>query len=134
MYPHAFLKIGGLILVLMGVLGFFGAIGPTPEQSVFGNIWWFDNAENWAHLIVGIIAIIAAYAISANGQKTLTLVIGIVAVLLGLYSILGYTSFLGANLENPLDSILYILIGAWALVAWKRGDQRSGLPVQSPPM
>jgi len=35
MNPKQFLQIGGIILVLVGILGFF-VIGPTPEKSLFG--------------------------------------------------------------------------------------------------
>jgi len=30
--PQGFLTVGGVVLVLLGVLGFIGVIGPTPEQ------------------------------------------------------------------------------------------------------
>ena len=47
----------------MGVLGFVGLIGPTGQASLFGENWWFDNGENWAHLVLGVVALIAAYAL-----------------------------------------------------------------------
>ena len=126
MTPKAFLQIGGIVLVLVGILGFLGVIGPTPDQSVFGSAWWFDNAENWAHLVIGVVALLAAYSLSSNNQRTLVLVVGIVGVLVGLYSIFN-PSFLGANLENPADTLLHIVVGAWALLAWRgKGMAMSG--------
>ncbi|MEK9147909.1 MAG: hypothetical protein AAB650_00555, partial [Patescibacteria group bacterium] len=57
MNPKQFLQIGGVVLVLVGILGFVGVIGPTAESSLFGGAWWFDNAENWAHLVLGVVAL-----------------------------------------------------------------------------
>lgn len=121
MNSKQFLQIGGAILVLIGILGFVKVIGPTAEQSLFGEWWWFDNAENWAHLVLGVAALVLAYVLGANLQRPVVMILGIVGVLVGLYSLLGYYNFLGANLENPADSVLHIAVGAWALLAsWKR--------------
>ncbi|MBI4132644.1 MAG: hypothetical protein HY473_00895 [Candidatus Sungbacteria bacterium] len=120
MNPKQFLQIGGVVLVLIGVLGFVGLIGPTANQSIFGLAWWFDNAENWAHLVLGIVALAAAYALGANLQRPLVMLLGIVGVLVGLYSVF-YSNLLGANLQNPADTLLHIVVGAWALWAsWKK--------------
>ena len=115
MNPKQFLMIGGGVLVVVALLGFLGVIGPTPETSIFGSTWWFDNGENWAHLIIGVVGIIAAYVLSASMQKPLVVVLGVVGILVGLYSLFISTNFLGANLENPADSLLHLAVGAWAL-------------------
>lgn len=112
-----FLFIGGLILILIAILGFAGIIGPTQEKSIFGDNWWFDNGENWAHLVIGIVGLIAALVLPANLQKLLVIVLGVVAVLVGLYSLIISTDFLGSRLQNPLDTILHLGVGAWALIA-----------------
>jgi len=103
--------------VVVGLVGFFGLIGPTSDQSIFGSIWWFDNGENWAHLVLGVVALLLAFYVSESLQKQVTMVLGVVGLLIGLYSLFGYTSFLGANLQNPADSVLHLAIGAWALWA-----------------
>ena len=121
MNPKQFLQIRGVILVLVGILGFVKVIGPTAEQSLFGEWWWFDNAENWAHLILGIVALVLAYAAGASVQRPVVMILGVVGILVGLYSLFGYYYLLGANLENPADSILHIAVGAWALLAsWRK--------------
>lgn len=125
MNPNQFLKIGGAALVLLGVLGFF-LIGPTADSSIFGSAWWFDSGENYGHLLLGIVALIAAFAIPASAQKTLVMVLGIVGVLVGLYSLFVSTDFLGANLENPADTILHIVVGAWALWASRKQSMMMG--------
>lgn len=116
MNPKQFLTWGGIILVLVGVLGFVGVIGPSAEKSIFGSNWWFDNAENWAHLIIGVVGLIAAFAFPASAQKPLVMLLGIIGVLVGIFSIFNQ-KLGGANLENPADTILHIVVGAWALWA-----------------
>ncbi len=117
MNPKQFLVIGGAVLLLVGVLGYMGVIGSTPEESIFGSTWWFDNAENLAHTVLGLVALIMAFVLPASLQKPLVMVLGIIGVLVGLYSAVVSTAFLGANLENPADTFLHLLVGAWALWA-----------------
>ncbi len=126
MNPKQFLQIGGAVLVLIAVLGFVGVIGPTPEKSIFGEAWWFDGGENWAHLVLGVVGIGASFVLGAGQQKMLVKLLGIIGVLIGLYSLFGYNNFLGANLENPLDSLLHLGVGAWALLAARGGKMMGG--------
>ena len=123
--PEGFLKVGGVVLVLVAILGFIGVIGPSAD-SLFNSWWYFDNAENWAHLVLGIVGLIVAFALPVAAKKGLVVVLGIVGVLVGLYSILGSvpggTSLWGASLQNPADTLLHLVVGAWALVAgFKKG-------------
>lgn len=126
MNPKQFLQIGGVVLVLVGILGFVGLIGSTSDASVFGEAWWFDNGENWAHLILGIVALIAAFALKdASMMKNLVLLVGILGLFFAVYNIFS-TSFLGTNLENPLDLILHLVVGVWALwAAMKKSSSTS---------
>lgn len=129
MNPKQFLLIGGVVLVLVGVLGFVGVIGPTAEESIFGQAWWFDGSENWAHLVLGVVGLIAAFVFPVGLQRLLVMLLGIVGVLVGLYNLYS-TELLGANLENPADLILHLAVGVWALWAsWKKPA-----PVMAPAM
>jgi hypothetical protein len=116
MNSKQFLTLGGIILVLLGILGWF-VIGPTADDSIFGSTWWFDNTENWAHLVLGIIALLAVYFLPETSHKSLTLIVGAIALLVGLYSIMDSTVLWGANLQNPADTILHLVVGAWAIWA-----------------
>lgn len=117
-----------MVLALVGVLGFVGVIGPSAEQSIFGEWWWFDNPENWAHLVLGIVALVLAFAAGPSLQRPVVMLLGIVGVLVGLWSLLGYTMLLGANLENPADSLLHLVVGAWALWAsWRKQPAMAGM-------
>ena len=116
MTPKQFLTIGGAILVLVAILGFVGIIGPSSDKSMFGDAWVFDNYENWAHLVIGVVGLIAAFAASEAVQKPLTIAVGVVALFFGLYNFFS-TTFLGAGLQSPADLILHLIIGVWAIWA-----------------
>ena len=120
MNPKQFLVWGGIVLVLVAILGWVGVIGPTADRSIFGGSWWFDNPENWAHLVLGVVALIAAVALPASGQRPLVMLVGIVGLLVGLWSLFVSTNFLGANLENPADTVLHIVVGIWALLSARK--------------
>lgn len=122
--PKGFLQVGGVVLLVVGLAGYF-IIGPTPQQSIFGEFWWFDNAENIAHTVLGIVGLAAAYTLSSSMQKNLVAVLGVVGVLVGLYNFMG-TELLGANLESPADLVLHLVVGAWALYAAFGGAKATG--------
>ena len=116
MNPKNFLIIGGIVLTVVGVAGFAGIIGPTPETSVFGSFWWFDTAENWAHPVLGIAALLIAFALDPL-RTPITLIVGLLGLAVGVWGFMA-PNLLGANLENPADNILHLAVGLWALVSW----------------
>ncbi|MBI4133282.1 hypothetical protein HY478_01580 [Candidatus Uhrbacteria bacterium] len=131
MNPRQFLLIGGIVLALVGVLGFIGAIGPTTGESIFGSAWWFDNAENWAHLVLGVVALVLL-ATPASVQKPIVALLGIVGLFFAVYNLFS-TSFLGANLERPADLILHLVVGVWALyAAFNKGAAIASAPGSAP--
>lgn len=116
MNPKQFLQIGGVVLVVVGILGFIGVLGPNADRSLFGETWYFDNAENWAHLVIGAVGLIAAYTLGAAQQKMLTQLVGAIALLVAVYNLFSI-SLLGATLQRPLDLILHLAVGVWAMWA-----------------
>lgn len=127
--PKGFLQVGGIVLVAVGILGFV-LVGPSAERSIFQSAWWFNPVENWAHLVLGIVALGAAFLLTdAVSQKWITVVVGAVALLVG---VVGFflpetaPNFFGANLENPLDNILHLVVGAWALWAGLKNPAGAG--------
>jgi len=118
--PKAFLKIGGIILLIVAILGFIGVIGPT-EESLFGPAWYFDEAENTAHFLLGVVALILFHFGSEGVQKSVVQILGVLGILVGLFSLFGPVttgvSLLGAQLQNPADTILHLIVGIWALCA-----------------
>ncbi len=118
MNPKSFLTWGGWILVLVAILGAIGVIGPTSDQSIFGASWYFDAPENWAHLIIGVVGLAAAWWLDAGTQRVLAWVVGIVALVIGLWGFFlsgDAPNFYGANLENPLDNLLHLVVGIWGI-------------------
>lgn len=117
MNSKQFLQVGGAVLLLLGILGYIGIIGPTPDKSLFGPAWWFDNNENLTHTVLGVVGLAAAFYAQPLWQKWLVFVLGVVGVVVGLYSLVVGPALLGANLENPADTLLHLAVGAWALYA-----------------
>mgnify|MGYP001617317185 CR=1 FL=1 len=114
--PKNFLMYGGWVLVILGILGFF-LIGPGTDR-LFGSTWYFDDAENWAHLVLGVVALLLVYLVKNNVlNKWVTILVGLFALVATVSGFFVGTNFLGANLENPLDNILHLVVGAWALVS-----------------
>lgn len=134
MNPKQFLVIGGIVLIVVGILGMANIIGPT-AASLFGENWYFDPAENWAHLVIGIIGVAAAFVLPSTLQRPLVMLFGVVGVLVGLYSAIGSipmgSNLLGAQLQNPADTALHILIGVWAFLASRK---KPVSPMTSPSM
>jgi hypothetical protein len=117
MTPRQFLWIGSVIFIALAILGFTKVLGPTVADSIFRATWWFDNGESWAYLVLGILAIIGALLLPVSTQKSLAIVVGMVSFLLAAYSIFVSTSFLGANLEYPADTVFHLALGAAAFIA-----------------
>jgi hypothetical protein len=128
--PKGFLQIGGAVLLLVGILGYVGIIGPTADKSIFGSTWWFDNAENLAHTVLGIVGILASFVLPGNLQKMLVLVLALLGFGVGIYNFID-TQLLGANLESPADLILHLVVGAWALAAAMMGRDSTMSPMKS---
>lgn len=124
--------VGGVVLVVVGIAGMIGVIGPTPDASIFGALWWFDDAENWAHLVLGVAALAIAFTLPML-QAPITLVVGIVGLLVGVWGFVS-TDLLGAMLENPADNILHLAVGVWAVASWKMGQKSMASPAGMPPM
>lgn len=128
-----FLTYGGIVLVVVGILGFFGIIGPMPETSLFGENWFFTLGENWAHLLLGIVGLGAAYLLKDESMlKGLTVLVGVIAVLAAVYGFF-LTAYppnnLGvANLENPMDTILHIVVAVWAFWSLMGSQGSSSMP------
>ncbi len=113
-----FLTVGGAALLLLGILGFIGVIGPTPDKSLFGSNWWFDSGENLAHTVLGIAGLASLYVLPAKWQTYLVGALGVLGVGVGLYSGVVATALLGSSLENPADTLLHLVVGGWALATF----------------
>jgi hypothetical protein len=124
MNPKQFLQFGGAILAILGVVGLL------PVFTKANTPWfWLDTGENVAHIVLGVVAIAAAYVLKdAVLQKWLVAVVGVVAVFFGVYGFVVAgaaepNTFGISNLESPADNLLHLVVGAWALYAAFMGRQ-----------
>lgn len=120
MNSKQFLMWGGVTLLALGVIGF---IAP----NLLDKTLYFDSAENYAHTILGIVAIAAAYVLTASTQRTLVGIVGIVALFFGIWGFVvsgrAAPNFYGVTNLEFLDNIVHLVVAVWAYLAM-RGDKR----------
>ena len=117
MNPKNFLLHGGIVLVSLGIIGMF-ILGPTPAQSLFGRSLWFDDVENYSHLMLGIIALGAYYLMKDHHLlKWLVAFFGVLALVT---AALGFINS-GSNIPNlsithkeVSENVLNLIIAVWA--------------------
>ena len=124
--PTGFLRYGGIVLLLVGVVGLLG---------VFNSFAFFslDTGENVAHLALGVVGAGAGFFIANQSlHKLLTIAVFATAAIFTVWGLLlpdggaltngvfAKPNFYGlANLESPADSILHLVVAAWAgLALW----------------
>jgi hypothetical protein len=122
MNPKQFLTIGGIILVVLAVVGFLGVFNQTSTP-----FFWLDTGENISHLVLGVVALAAVFVPGLNSAlapfyKPIVILVGIIGLFFGLYGFVvagapAPNTFGVANLENPSDNVLHLIVGAWALYA-----------------
>src|ERR671924_867837 len=115
MNPRQFLLIGGVILIVYGIGGFI-----LPDQSLLGGVLYWTGAENIVHVILGAVAIAAAYVLNADLQKWLTAAVGVVALLfflIGLFVMATPPLNLSPGNLELVDTLVHLAVGIWAPVA-----------------
>jgi hypothetical protein len=128
--PRGFLIVGGAVLTLLGLIGFFAL--KDPSLSFF----WLDNSENIAHLALGIVALAAVYVPGLNDAlrpyyRWIVILVGVIALFFGVYGFIlpagspaSPNTFGLANLELG-DNLLHLVVAAWAFAAaFMGGSQR----------
>ncbi len=119
--PIGFYRIGGVVLLALGIIGFTG---------VTNGIQFFqlDQGENIAHVVLGVVALAVGFGLKSDQlQRYLLwalLVLGVVATLWGVIFPSGpfaNGSFTNpnagfTNLENPADTILHLVVSVWIVL------------------
>lgn len=112
-------------MLLLGLIGLF-ALNDAKGAPTF----WLDNGENYAHIRLGVIALAIVFVPGLNAMFTPyyrwnVILLGIVALFFAAYGLIvsgnsAPNAFGLANLENPSDNLLHLVVGAWALsAAWR---------------
>lgn len=114
MNPKQFLQIGGVILLLFGILGFI-----VPQV---GGLLTFNNAENWPHVVLGVVALVLAPLPLGELKRWVVVLVALGALFFGVagFMVSGNPApnFYGvAQLDNPVDNIIHIVVGIWGLLA-----------------
>ena len=131
--PKGFLMSGGVVLLLVGILGFF--VLNNPSLSFF----WLDKSENVAHVGLGIVALAAVYVPGLNSAlapyyRWIVILVALLALFFGVYGFLQTScstctgtetnTFGLTNLELG-DNLLHLAIFAWAGLAAFWGNSKS---------
>lgn len=122
------LKAGGVVLIVLGLLGFTGI---TNSFQPF----FLTAGENIAHVALGVVGLAVAYGIKdPRAHRGLVAVLAVTGFAFGIWGFLLPTgtlpealtmgNFYGlADLENPLDNLLHIVVGVWATAAFFMGRE-----------
>ncbi len=120
--PNGFLKVGGVALVALGLLGLW--IWNEPSDSFF----WLDTSENIIHIVVGLVALAAAFVPGLNARlrprhRSIVLLIGVIALFFAVYGALAPggspaapNTFGLVNLELG-DTYLNLFLAVWAFLS-----------------
>jgi uncharacterized membrane protein HdeD (DUF308 family) len=132
LYPRLFLIYGGAVLLLLGIVGYLGVF-TEPNTPGF----WLDGGENLAHTFLGIVALAAVFVPGLNTAlkpyyRDIVALVGVIALFFAVYGFLNASgaepnTFGIANLENPADNLLHLVVGIVALAAAWMPSSESGM-------
>ncbi len=117
--PTNVLKIGGAVLILLGLIGLTGV---TTSWAFFN----LDTGENVAHIGLGVVGL--AVAFGTSDERVHRGLVGVLAITGIAFGVGGF--FLGAgdamhgnffglaNLENPSDDVLHLVVGIWTAASF----------------
>lgn len=139
MTPRFYLAFTGCLLLLLGILGYVGIVGPLSNDSIFGTNWWVDNGQSIVYIVVGLMSLLSAFVLRQPMiRKFIAFTIGGLLVCVGLLGIIvmrrhGMLNAGIAHLENPAETILHLVLGLWAVWVAIRPDKTSApTPPQQP--
>ena len=128
--PKGFLTYGGAVLLLLGIIGFLGVFSQSSVPS-----FYFDAGENVAHTALGIVALAIVFVPGLNDAfapyyRWIVILLGVVALFFAVYGFVvggnpAPNTFGLSNLESPLDDLLHLVVGIWALYAAWRAPEPS---------
>ncbi len=97
-------KIMGVLLLLVGVLGFTHVLDPLGAH--------LNPAHNLVHIVSGAAALYFGFAGSLSAAKTFCLVFGLVYLLLGIVGLAMGTLNIGPLIFGQVDHGIHVIVGA----------------------
>ena len=114
MNSKQFLQVGGVILLALGIIGYV-------MPNLIPDVLWFDPAENVAHTVLGVVALIASAALPMTLQKPLVYIVAVVALFFGIAGFMVTSNpvpnFYGYTNLEMLDNVVHLVVGVWAIWA-----------------
>jgi hypothetical protein len=104
-------KIMGVVLLLVGILGFTHVLDPLGAHIGPGHA-----AHNMVHLVSGVIALYFGFSGTLGGAKTFCTVFGLVYLLLGIVGLGMGDLHIGPLLLGKVDHGIHLVVGALFLV------------------
>jgi hypothetical protein len=97
-------KIMGLVLLLVGVLGFTHVLDSLGAH--------LSPAHNLVHIISGVIALYFGFAGSLSGAKGFCIIFGLVYLLLGILGLAMGELHIGPLMLGKVDHGIHLIVGA----------------------
>jgi hypothetical protein len=126
--PKGFLTYGGAVLLLLGIVGFLGIFTESAVPA-----FWLDSGENVAHVALGLVALAIVFVPGLNTAfapyyRWVVILVGIIALFFAIYGFVVSgaaepNTFGLANLENPSDNLLHLVVAAWAFWSVRGSSQ-----------
>ena len=97
-------KIMGLVLLLVGVLGFTHVLDPLGAH--------LSPAHNLVHILTGVISLYFGFAGSLSGAKGFCIIFGLVYLLLGILGLAMGELHIGPLMLGKVDHGIHLVVGA----------------------
>lgn len=97
-------KIMGLVLLLVGVLGFTHVLDSLGAH--------LSPAHNLVHILSGVIALYFGFAGSLGGAKTFCIIFGLIYLLLGILGLAMGELHIGPLMLGKVDHGIHLIVGA----------------------
>ena len=119
--PREFLRIGGIVLIALGVVGFIAWYATGMKTN---SVFYLDNGENFAHIVLGIAGVVLGFGLGSQTAllRLVATAVGLISLFFGIYGFMVAgnpipNTFGVGNLENPLDNLLHLAVALWALAS-----------------
>ena len=118
-------RIFGVVLTLVGILGFFVNTDQETVKSLLG----FDVnlTHNFVHLATGVLGLVAGFSVLAFA-RSYALILGVVYTALGIWGMSvgdGFDPFGLLGSVNMADNFLHLAIGVVGVGAWVASKEPS---------